>query len=176
MSLGGTPDQQKGGNSMSHIVNHPVSTWTAIIAAGFAAFSAYQEQQSTQAMAENTTNYAESFEDGHYRAIMDLRKKMDFLFTKVLELDTAVNGVPPLVTPPIVVRPPGPSQEPPPAPISDVVEAPDVVDPPEDAEDALEPEEEKPAKRRPPETQQQDGYPFAVDKDGKPVWAPVKRK
>ena len=193
------------------ISKQAISTWSAIALAAATAFTAYTETKGTK-------DFATSFESGHYDAIMDVRRKVDFLFKRVVEIDSTVaslssqrNEFDP------VIRPPGPSTAPPPqmgywgnryiagncarcpeccvqiskAPADPEKKKPDVVTGFLDILQQIEqekpvevkPTEKKPVEKKPveekkdetaPDTDQQ--VPFQTDKDGNPVWKPIKRK
>jgi hypothetical protein len=109
---------------------------------------------------DGTVEKVAAFEDGQYEAIVDLRRKVDFLFRRVLELES---------TNP--VKPPGPSHVfSPPAPSdagiepdadADVVEQPDFLPPsPPKKELVPQPRKEKPV----------------VDEYGMPVWEPLNKQ
>jgi len=137
--------------TQSPISKQTLSTWSAIAIAGFTAFSAYMGQKDTQ-------HFAMSFEGGHYEAIVDLRSKVDFLFTKVVACEEAV-------------RPPGPAQESPPDPDAGSTSTVDASTSPDAKSD--------PVKPVPEETSLipvQQVVPFDLDDLGRPKWKPVKRK
>lgn len=89
--------------SVKNVVSHPASTWSAIAAAAIAIVTAWGDHQETK-------KQTEAFEGGHYEAIIDLRRKVDYLFGKFVEMDHTVSGI--KVS---AIKPPGPpSMAPPP--------------------------------------------------------------
>jgi len=176
--------------SVKGVASHPVSTWSAIAAAVIAIATAWTDHQETK-------KYTESFEEGHYEALVDLRKKVDYLFGKFVEVDIEVAA---LRASGAVVRPPGPAQPSPPPTAPDTEGAEDEVaqedliiefvrmvekirsTPPveERKEDKKEEKreekkEEKEGEKKGADSKQQQ-VPFDLGSDGKIKWTPIKRK
>lgn len=139
--------------------NQPLSQWAAIAVAAITALSAHFTSVG-QDQFNGTVEKVEAFEDGQYEAIVDLRRKVEFLFKRVMTIET--NGP---------VKPPGPTSFfSPPAPSdagiepdadADVVEPPDFLPPsPPKKEVVPQPRKEKPV----------------VDQYGMPVWEPLDKQ
>ena len=131
-------------------LTHPASSWAAIIASALAIYGAKQD-------GEEINRFSHGFEAGHYEAIMDLRKKVDYLFGRVMEIEETKHH-----------PPGGPSQ---PAP-------PDAG--PTDAGATESSDAEAPAEQPPEEKPVQDvepvPVPFQTYGEERIKWKPIKRK
>ena len=158
--------------------SQPLSQWAAIAVAAITALSAHFTSVGKGEYAHDVGNVV-AFEEEQHEAIIDLRRKVTFLFKRVMELE--VGGV----------KPPGPaSMFSPPAP-SDAGVEPDadagswhdsfVADKcaqcPECCVDAKDSEEDaKPDFLPPAPARKEDAYPVKLDSNGMPVWEPLNKK
>ena len=88
---------------------HPGSIWATVGAIAVAMITAWSDSGQVR---EHLADFTYKTEESHYAAIVDLRKKVDFLHGRLVEVEMSVKAVP--TTPPVLIRPPGPTQEPPP--------------------------------------------------------------
>ena len=112
-------------DKVKQVVAHPGSVWATIGAVAIAMITSWSDSGSVR---ERIADFAYETESSHYEAILDLRKKVDFLHTRLIEFEMSVKGNE-------VVRPPGPAEEPPPRAEADAgsTEAPDATPSPPDA-------------------------------------------
>ena len=137
--------------------SQPLSQWAAIAVAAITALSAHFTSVGKGEYAHDVGNVV-AFEEEQHEAIIDLRRKVTFLFKRVMELE--VGGV----------KPPGPAfMFSPPAP-SDAGVEPD-ADAGSESDAEIKPDFLPPAPAR-----KEDAYPVKLDSDGMPIWEPLNKK
>ena len=128
----------------------PLGPWAGIVLAALTAISAHFTSVGKDQF-NGTVEKVAAFEDGQYEAIVDLRRKVDFLFKRMLEVEASG-----------AIKPPGPASFFNPPDPSDAG-----VEPDADASDFLPPV--------PPEKETKE-----LDTDqnpyGMPVWEPLKKQ
>jgi hypothetical protein len=140
----------------------PLSQWAAIAVAAITAISAHYTSVGKGEYEHDVGNVV-AFEEEQHEAIIDLRRKVTFLFKRVMELE--VGGV----------KPPGPASTfSPPAP-SDAGVEPD-ADAGSESDAEVEPDflpPSPPKKNLVPQPRREKAL---VDQYGMPVWEPLNKK
>jgi len=134
--------------------SQPLAQWSAIALAAITAFTAHTSAVDKADYDADTAKVV-AFEDQHHEAIIDLRRKIEFLYKRVLELEVGQASA---------VQPPGPGTFfNPPAPLEEICEEDAGVAPDAEIEEDVfvppSPPEKKPVEQ----------------KEGMPVWKPMKK-